>query len=385
MGLVNNSQTVLGDAAIQPAQRVIDMDNTIHLLEPNKTPLTVFMGRLKRGRVTGNPEFNWLEDILQPKTLTGGAAIAAGATAYVLAAAEGTKVAVNDLIKNPATGEIFLVTAVVTDTLTIVRAFGTTAAAAIGADQAVLIIGNANRENAERRDILATTTTKKTNYAQIFRTPLGFSRVTKDGNLYGGNYGKYQIRKKGIDHEVEMERQYLFGEPFEQTTTTGGRWASGGIDHFISTNRYDAGGTLDYATFLDFAQQVFRYGNQSMRLMLAAPIIISAIDAMAATRLFTKVEGTVFGVRINKVQTSHGEFALVKHVLLSETSFFNERAFALDMDMMQDRIFTNANTKLRMGIQNNSVDGEEHEYLTHKGLQFQNEEASGVITNVTSF
>jgi len=387
MALITGQQTVVGSTTgITSNQRVIQMDKTIHLLEPNKNPLTVLMNKLSGGENTGSPKFEWLEDILAPKTLTGDAiGYSSGSTTMGLASGQGAKVAAFDIIKNPTSGEQILVTAVSTDTLTITRAFGVTAAGAIAANQPLLIIGNANKENASVRDILATAVTAKYNYAQIFRTPLGFSRVLKNSELYGGDYKSGQLKKKGIEHATEMERMYIFGEPNEVQSSDGGRWTTAGIDYFLQANRYDAGGSLSYTTFLDFAQQVFRYGTQGSRLMIAAPVIISAVDAMSASRLMTQVGGTMFGVHVSKVQTSHGEFMLVKHPLLSETAFFNERAFALDMDKLKDRPFTGAKTQLRTNIQAPDQDGEKHEYLTQSGLQLVNQEASGVLYNVNSF
>lgn len=387
MSQIVGPNTVVGsDNGINQDQRIVAMDNTIHLLEPSAAPLTVFMSRLRTGELTGNPKFQWLEDVLAPKTITfDNAAYNDNVTTLNVATGDGAKIASFDIIKNPLTGEMILVTVVTTDALTVVRGFGTTAGAAIAADQSALITGNANKENATRRDMLATSTTTKENFAQIFRTPFGFSRVLKNSNLYGQGHKPYQIKKKGIEHRVEMERSMLFGEPKEEISTDGGRWATGGIDHFITSNRYDAGGTLNYTTLLDYLQQVFRYGSQTSRLALAAPVVVSAIDAMAANRLFTQVSGTMFGVKVNKIQSSHGDLLVVKHPLLSETNFFNERMFTLDMDKLKERPFVGARTQLKMNIQTPSQDGEEHEYLTQMGLQVENQEASGVLFNVTSF
>lgn len=387
MAQIVGAQTIVGSVTgITQAQRIVAMDKTIHLLEPNKNPLTVLTNKISGSRPTGSPKFEWLEDILAPKTLTGdGTGAASGGASLTLAAGDGSKVAAFDVVKNPSTGEQILVTAVSTDTLTITRAFGATAAAAIAANQPLLIIGNANKENATVRDILAQSVTSNLNYAQIFRTPLGFSRVTKDSDLYGGNYKERQLNKKGIEHAVEIERMYLFGEPKEVQSTDGGRWATAGIDYYLTSNRYDCGGALTYSALLDFCQQVFRYGSQGSRVLIAAPIVVSALDSLAANKLITQVGGSMFGVHTTKITTSHGDLMVVKHPLLSETGFYNERAYALDMEALEDRPFTNAKTKMRMNIQAPSADGETHEYLTQSGLQVIQQQRSGVLYNVTSF
>lgn len=382
--VLSGSQTAVGSSSsINSAQRVIDMADEIALLEPDAAPLTVFTNRMKTGKEAFNPSFSWLEDVLQPKVVTFDSAGYSNAVTTVnLVAGDGLKVSTSDLIKVPDTGEILLVTAVSTDQLTVVRAFGTTAAAAIVASDPALIIGNANAENDTVRLLVSTQTVKKTNYAQIFRTPFGFSRTLRDSKLYGGNEKAYLSRKKGIEHRVEIERQFLFGEPYEQTNATSGRWETGGLDYWIRTNRFNGNGNLTYSSLEDAMQTVMRYGNQKMRLGLASPAFITKVDLMAEGRLFHQTTTEAYGVRINKVTTSHGDLLLVKHPLLQEMAPYNAWAFMLDMDKIRERPFVGANTKLKQNIQAPSADGEQHEYITQIGLQFENEVAHGLFTGV---
>lgn len=381
--ILSGSQTAIGTStAVLSTQRVLDMADEIALLEPDAAPLTAFMRQMQTGREAFNPEFSWLEDVLAPKVT----AVATGCDAsqtgtMIVTAGDGTKIASGDLIKNTSSGEIFLVSSVSTDTPTIVRGFGTTAGATMNVGDTLLIIGNANAENATIRDIKATQTTRKANYCQIFRTPFGMSRTLKDSKLYGGNYKTYQAKKKGIEHRVEMERQFLFGEPKEQTNSDSGRWATGGLDYFITTNRVDASKQVTYPGLVDLTQTVFRYGNQKRRLCLAAPSIISAVDKFSSERLFLQTSTEVYGIRVSKVQSSHGDLMLVKHPLLQETAAYNERMFVLDMDKISERPFVNANTKLKQNIQAPSADGEQHEYITQTGLELQNEVAHAVYYN----
>lgn len=378
--IISGANTTVGTSTgINSAQRIIDMEDQIFLLEPDAAPLTVFTKATKTGRTAFNPQFSWQEDVLQPKTLT--LTTDAGSTSIVLNAGDGSKVNTWDLVKNTNTGEIMLVTAVATDTLTVTRAFGTTPQATGAVSDPMLIIGNANEENAVSRNILATLTTKVTNYCQIFRTPLGFSRTLKDTDLYGGKYYAQQMKKKGIEHRVEMERQFLFGEPYEQVNTDGGRWQTGGIDHFIQSNRTDMNKSVTYAGLEDALQQVFRYGNQKSRLGIAAPSFISKVDLLAEARLFHQTTTEQYGVRLTKVTSSHGDLLLVKHPILQSTPGYNERVFILDMDAIAERPFKGADTKLRMNIQAPDVDGEKHEYLTQIGLEVRNELKHMVLYN----
>lgn len=373
-------QTAVGTSSgLESTRRVIDMKDSIALLEPSAAPLTVFQKRAGSSESCFNPEYKWHEDALAAKAVTLDATgYNNSVTTVNVASGEGLKITAGDLIKVPSTGEILLVSAVATDALTVVRGFGTTAGATIPASEVVLVIGNANKENAASRDVKATTLVPKTNYAQIFRTSFGFSRTAMDSKLYGGKVKAYEANKKGIEHKVEMERQFMFGEPKEQINADGGRWQTGGLDYWIQTNRINAGGSVTYAGLENVAETLFRYGNQSSRLGLASPSYITKIDLLSEAKLFFQSTTTVYGVRVNRVQTSHGDLMLVKHPLLAETAAYNERCFYLDMDKVKLRPFVNADTQLRKNIQTNDLDGEKHEYLTQIGLQVENELCHGI-------
>ena len=118
--ILQGAQTAIGSTSgIQSAQRIIDMEDEIFLLEPDAAPLTVFTKATKTGRTAFSPSFSWLEDVLAPKTLT--LSSDGGSTSLTLATGDGGKVATYDLVKNTSSGEIMLVTAIITDTLTVTR------------------------------------------------------------------------------------------------------------------------------------------------------------------------------------------------------------------------------------------------------------------------
>jgi hypothetical protein len=382
--ILTTTQNTAGSSNnVLAGQRVIDMDETIHLLEPSDAPLTVFTKRAGQSEDCFNPAFNWLEDVLLPRVSAfDGAGYTSVVTTLNVTPGDGTKFNTYDLLTVPTTGEIILVTAIVTDALTVTRAFGVTAAAAIAPNADLMIIGNAQIEGATSRNALATQTVEKTNYAQIFRTPLGWTRTLQDSKLYGGKYAAYQTKKVGIEHRVEIERSFLWGEPYQNLTSTGGQWATGGLNYWIQTNRIDGGGALTYASFERMCETVFRYGNQKQRLGISSPAYISKVDLLAEARLFFQTTTEVYGVRINRIQTSHGDVMLVKHPLMQDVPEYNERAFILDMDKIKQRPFVNASTKLKQNIQAPDVDGRKDEYITQTGLQVENQLTHAVHFNV---
>ena len=167
-----NINSVRTTANILQNKRVVDMAKDIALLDPKVAPFLTIMKQLKRGtRVAIGPKVEWLEDdYLGFSTQLNGAISATSTT--TLNVDDGTIFRVGDIIHIPSVNENMLVTAVSGNALTVTRGYGSTTAQASIADNAiVLIIGNANEENAGARKDISTQELAKFNYTQIFRTP----------------------------------------------------------------------------------------------------------------------------------------------------------------------------------------------------------------------
>src|SRR3989338_5375364 len=134
---------------IEQSQRIPDVDDKIFLLEPGESPLTAFLtqiGKIGDGggkfkgmalqkRVVYNPEFTEYEDQYSGvwARINNGGGYIAGATDIVVDSPGASIFSKFDLIKNTRTGEIMRVTTInySTNTLTVSRGAGATAAAAI--------------------------------------------------------------------------------------------------------------------------------------------------------------------------------------------------------------------------------------------------------------
>lgn len=119
-------------ANIQTAKLKIDMSEKIALLQPSATPFITFLKRAKGNtEVATNPKFQWMEDDLGARwdAINNGAGYLSTDTSLVVD--NGAYFSAGDIVKVPRTGECMLVTAVATNTLTVVRGYGVTAAAAL--------------------------------------------------------------------------------------------------------------------------------------------------------------------------------------------------------------------------------------------------------------
>jgi hypothetical protein len=368
-----NTENILQD------RRIFDFSKKIWLLEPDAAPLTVLLAKTSKVS-TSDPDFKWFEDELDPRTDLINDATPPSDTDTTWTVDNGSYFRAGDIVKVPRTGETVRVTAVATNDLTVVRSIGAVAGAALLDNDPIYIIGNANQEFATSRTLKSTLEVTKQNYAQIFRTPVGSSATQEATELRGGNDLAYQRRKKGIEHTVDIERAFLFGEKSEDTSGSHPLRTTGGLLEFITTNITDASGALSETEWETWLRSIFRYGNKS-KLVIASPLVMSVISAFAQGRLQSVPEDKTHGVAITRWLSPHGEVNLAKSNLL-EGTIYGGYAFGVDMEFVSYRPLRE--TQLKTNIQANDEDGQKDEYITECGLQVKLEKAHGILKGVTS-
>lgn len=375
--------SVRSTANVTGVRRVVDVRKKIDVLEPNAAPLTQLTRKIEK-RVAINPEFKWMEEeaLVKSDAVNYSTGYTSADTSVVVD--NGNRFRSGDVVKAVATGEQMLVTGVSSNTLTLSRGWGSTAAGALADNAVLLIVGNANEEHAEKRSMKIGDQTPRTNYTQIFRTPFGISRTADNSEMYGGNDLAHQRMMQLIEHDKEIERAFWFGEPKEDLTGTNPRRATGGADYWINTNATNMGQTMTEAEFEAFLRTGFRYGSKT-KWLFASPIYLSAISFWAKDNIQVTPKDKTFGIDVQQWLTPFGMVNIVLNNLFAETTVYAGYAFLVDIEGIAYRYLTNSDTKLRTNIQNPSADGEEDEYLTECGLEFNNEKKSAVAYNTTDF
>lgn len=365
-------------------RRVVDIAKKIDVLEPDSAPLLTLTKKMSK-KVAINPKINWLEEasLTKADTVNYSTNYTSGATEIRVDNVSYFRA--GDVVKDVSTGEQLLVTALAgTDSLTVLRAWGSTSATTISDGEYLAIIGNANEEFATKRVPKISDQTEKTNYLQIFRTPFGISRTADNSEMYGGKDLAHQRMMQLIEHEKEIERAMWFGEPKEYTSGTHPRRATGGVDYWISTNGTDANGTLTETEFEDFLRTGFRYGSKT-KWLFASPLIIQAINSWAKDNIQIMPKEKTFGINLAQWMTPFGMVNLVLNNLFTETPTFSGYAFLIDPEQLTYRFLQNSDTRLKTNIQDPSADGEEDEYITEAGLQFMNEKKASHLYDVSSY
>lgn len=398
--IVGTEDTLL----IEQSQRVPDIDDKIYILEPAETPLTAFLtqigkmgdggGNFKRSALqkkpTDNAEFIEFEDQYMGVwgAINHGAGYNSAAVSLVVDNADiFTKY---DLVKVTRTGEILRVTAVDydTETLTVTRGAGSTAAASIVDDDDLLVIASAYEEGAARGTANQTKLAKVTNYTQIFKTAFGVTETLNACKTYPnmdkGTELKRLRTKKGIEHAKKIERAYWFGEKDESTGPDGKplRLTGGILEAVIAAGNVQdqSDEELTLGDFTSFLQNyAFKYGS-SPKTFFCGSNILAAIDGFAGDKLQIVTSDKSYGVEVRKYVSSFGTLNIVLHPMFDGE--YAGMGVVLDMTTVVHRPLRD--TVLQTNIQDRGDDEIIDQYLTECGLARVNFEKNAMITNVAA-
>jgi hypothetical protein len=370
---------ILGD------QLAIDMSSSIDLLEPSSQPLCVFTRRAGK-EATVAPKFNWLTDKSRARyTTTSGAQLAGDVTVNVASAAS---IAQWDTLLNTRTGELFRVTAVAVNALTVVRGIGNSGTGlAMNSGDEILIVASASPEGATGKTPRSNNPAQVTNYTQIVREPFAESgTMSATGNQVNPIDWPLQTKKAGIEHAKDLEYAFLFGKRDATTVSNAELRTTGGIVNQITTHSTDAGGTLSEDEWNAFMATVMRYNTTKNALMLASATVVSALNKFPASKQITKNDETTYGMNVTRFASPFGAVNLVYHPLL-EGAKYGGYAIVLDLDSVAYRYLAangvSRDTKLLPNRQENDRDGRMSEYLTESGPEWGTEARHGILTGVT--
>lgn len=367
-----------------------DVSPKINQLEPNKYPITVFLTKLAgRKKVTGNYKFEWFEDALLPKYDLLAADLTAAATSMTV-----TNYAyfVKNMLVQINKSEIVRVTATPTTTsVTIARAFGETSATTATSGDQLRIVSMAYEQGGSFGDIINVVKTNPYNYVQDFRNPFGRTWTAKNSEVYGEKDAKYDRAKFIIEHCKDIEYALILGERYYN--------ASGGVDSkqisttrgiakWISTNSFDAGGTLTEAEFDEIGRKSFRHGSNK-KLGIFSSKVSSVVNAFAKNKIQTVSSDKRYGVDLTAYRFGGGkEVEFIDHPLLENDEIGDltglaGTGFILDIqDLMLRHMANSYMVHIADAIKDGSHNDKE-EIWSACGLQLEQEKKHAEFTGVT--
>jgi hypothetical protein len=312
------------------------------------------------------------------------------------AAADGTSLVVDDgalvskyaLIICPRTGEIFRVSSVSSNTLTITRGEGGTTGAIILAGDKLMIMGSAYAENAQSGDARFKQTAFTFNYTQIVREPFGESRTSAGTNYY--NNAQSYDRNKKVALESMLKRfngnLWLGGRDIDATNQF--RTMGGVLEFVDSGNVMEVNQNLTRADFeYHLANHVFAY-NSNKKTMFAGKRLLAKINAWYGEKLIRMGEGKMvdYGFSVRTYHSPFGDLDLIWEPFFDKftegTYPLNGYGVSLDMELIKFKYLQNGILKVRDDIQENDRDGRKGEWIMEAGLAVNVQKSHAILKNV---
>ncbi|MCR8937638.1 DUF5309 family protein [Brevibacillus laterosporus] len=278
----------------------------ILLLNPNQTPMLNLLG-------FSNPVIStthvWYEDEVFATKANVTTAADAAATTLVVSDIEpfrdGLIVQVNE--------EMLLVQSIelTTKSLTVVRGYGGTTAAAIAKNSQIEVMFVEGTEGARARDPRYKSRAKVENITQIFDDSIEVSGTAQSLAQYGiGDQYGYEKAKKELELALQLEKAIINGLYFDNGKVRQMR----GIRNYIQSNVITADSAITTALLNDTAQKIYTLGGFSSggRYAFVVPAKQKrAISELAGDKLRLTQAETARGQVVDHIVNDFGSFPVI--------------------------------------------------------------------------
>lgn len=354
---------------------------------PGVASLTRLMSKMKGGITVKNYEHKLLEKQALPRTATIASitGTATTATALKFAANEAYRFRVGDLLKNLATGDIALVTAVSDDDDVVVTSNignGSASGTLWAATNVVLQIGNAQIDGADAGAPVHVIEDEKSFYTQIFYDIKKLTRRYENTELFEGNAWTNMRKEAETEHLKSIEYARFFGKKsITQDSTTGRlRTTMAGLQSLVTTNQIDlASNTTFTKDFFDSVLvEAMRQGHNGFdnaemanKTLICSHKIANVIGKFpdSAIRVMDPSEKT-FGLRIAQYQGSWGVLNIINAPVLNQAGTINGMGFILDLAHIKPLTHAGGATRWEDNVQSPAALNERHEagYVSDVGI-----------------
>ncbi len=367
------------------AELVEDISDLIGIVSPYETPLLDALGDPLRAAQSTYHE--WLEDSLLPnRDAISDNTYGNPATDTSFDVVNGDRFRVGDQIQVEGSGELMLVTAISSNTLTVTRGYAGTTQEALADGKAVNILCNAALEGADKAASRFTNRARHGNYTQIFT-----ASVEVSGSMLAA-------RQVGLSDEMDYQKQERLREllrDLENTVINGGQAAGTpqggpttrrtmrGIVQHIQTNAWEVGDTglpsgtdLDEAKLSYVMRQIWENSNGQIDLIVVNGSQKRRINGFVSSSRRYQPEDHTFSDMIGTYESDFG----VCRVVLSR---WVPRDAVLLLDSSRIEVLPLAGRSFHFKPLASGGDYECGQIIGEYTLEMRNEEAHGCLRGLS--
>ena len=320
MAFVPGAKTTFSDSA----DHILDLRDGLDFLDAGNSAIALLKRLGTNGFTAKAVKHEWTEVELAVRSET----ITIDDSATALDVNDAYQYQVNELLK--IENEVVRVTAIAdSNTLTVVRGFGDTDAAA-HTSKTMYSIGSADPENSEAPAGIADNGSRLYNYIQTLTRGVELSNDEIASLSTGGNPLTGQVARRFIEINRQLAKAVLYGTRYEDT---GNKIHSmGGLTHFVTTNVTNVGGALTVAAIDAKILQIVEAGGDP-KLMALSPRQKQKLDALDASlvRIGKKDDQSHTGGNPNVLTWQSGILGHPIDIIVDQ-SVNNDELWLLDTD-----------------------------------------------------
>lgn len=380
----------------------VSFAQAITRLMPNGTAPLFGLTSLLKDETAANIEHGYFSKtmIFPSLQINNGAGYSDSATTFTVDAYD--NMVPGDLILNERTGEIMLVATTPSSTsVTVQRAVGSTAAAAINDNDLLRTIGNAFEEGSTRPSAVAILAERYVNNTQIFRNSWAVTKTAAAiPQIAGAGYVSESKQDCAALHAMAIEKALFFGQKFmgtrngqpfhtmEGIVTRVNSAAAGNVTTLGSTTNW----TQLEAALDPTLQTVTDPKGGNIRTMFVggtARRVLHNIARLNSSYQITTAE-TAWGLQLDTIKTPRGTFEIIEHPLFNaygSASTWAKMAVVCDLNAFSLAYLRKTSDASYDGSGNqmdNGIDAQGGTLTTELTCTIKNPAAFGLIYNFTA-
>ena len=312
------------------------------------------------------------------------------------------------IMRVDTTGENVIVNSILSATqVTVQRAVGSVAAAAIAASVNLYQVGNAFEEASVRPQSLIINPVRITNFTQIFRNTWAISDSVRATMMIAGDTNVAESRQDcAAFHAADIEKALFFGQKSQGSRNSQPFRTMDGLinivgnlsyypSYFSAVNVNTSGATTNYTQLEGFLDPVFNQATDpkvaNERVLFvggSAKRVINNIGRLNGT--YYIVDGqTSYGLQFSTFKTARGTFRMIEHPLFNSNTSWSKMAVAVDLSTFRvaylgDRKTQNKEFNQDADANDNGIDAVGGTLTTEMTCVVKNPPANSIIYNLTA-